>query len=93
MSRMRNAAVAVVAAATVGIGFAMWGVGTAAGQTSATAATLTASERAGLTVSREEERMARELYTLSPDQYDTAPVADISTHGPHPHDTARRVRT
>lgn len=78
MSTMRKAALAVVAAAAVGIGFAAWGAGAANGQAGGTTPKLTAGDRAGLVFSREEERMARELYTLFADKYAVGPFTMIS---------------
>lgn len=82
MSRMRKAIVGLVAASAVGVGFAIWTAGAADGRpatAAASATALTAQERAGLTFSREEERMARELYRLFADKYGTAPFATISS--------------
>lgn len=78
----RKVSLSLAAATAVGVGFVSWGLASAAGGTPAQAVaagpSLSASESAGLTLSREEERMARELYTLFAGKYDAAPFAQIA---------------
>jgi len=77
MKAMKKAVLGVVGASAVGIGFAVSAVGSASGQ-STTGAKLTAIEQAGLQFSREEERMARDLYRQFAARYGSTPFAAIS---------------
>lgn len=82
MNRVRTATTALVTASAAGLAFWVSASGAGAAQQATTATTaatrLSASEQAGLSFSREEERMARELYRLFADKYAAAPFARIS---------------
>lgn len=78
MKAMRNAVVGIVAVAAVGAGFAVTAANGAPSRTGLPSSTPTAAVRSGLQFSREEERMARDLYRQFADEYGVRPFAEIS---------------
>src|SRR5581483_5839888 len=79
MKAMKKALLGVVAASAVGAGFAISAAASGATGSSATPSTkLTAAEQTGLQFSRDEERMARDLYRQFADKYATTPFTMIN---------------
>lgn len=69
MRAARKVTLSVLAAAAVGIGFVSWNAASAAPGPAAAVPSLSASEKADLAFTREEERMARDLYKVFADKY------------------------
>ena len=78
MRTRAKAVLALVAAAVAGLAFATWSAAATTGTTAVVTTTLSKADAAGLTFSREEERMARDLYALFADKYDAAVFSRIS---------------
>jgi hypothetical protein len=84
MSIVKKAALAVAAATAAGLAFVSWNAASAAPSGSGLAASapsapsLSTSERSGLVFSREEERLAHDLYTMFADKYQAATFTRIA---------------
>ena len=82
MRTMTKASLAVAGAVTAGLAFASWNAGALTGATPGgarvAAGTVSTAEASGLAFSREEERMARDLYALYADKYGVAMFSRIS---------------
>lgn len=81
MSIVKRTALAVAAATAAGLAFVSWNAASAApsgGGPAASAPSLSTSERSGLVFTREEERLAHDLYTLFADKYDAVTFTRIA---------------